>query len=159
MPSDRYYGDDITEFQIEINGSTITAGAVTDVSIRGEAEHDELFDPEDVSFSEVKRREVAVIVEFTIREFDEELVQYWLGGGNSASSSVAQTSDVARYDIIFEQRATDHSGTTGDVSLRASVEGFHVSDMPLLEMTQGEYNEHDVSGRANNVTLTKETVP
>jgi len=160
MPTNRYYGDDIATFSVEINSTTITAGAVTEVSVRVEEEHDELFDPEDISFDQVKRREAAVIVEFTIREFDEELAQYCLdGSGTGTSTTLQNNSDVAQFDkVALEQNQTDHTGTAGDVSLKAVVENVHFSEVPLMEMAQGEYVEHQWSGRGNGVTFTKEMV-
>lgn len=160
MPTNRFYGGDIATFSVEINSTTVTAGAVTEVSIRGEAEHDEFFDPENVTRDDVKRREVAVVVEFTIREFDEALAQYWLdGSGSSTSSTVVEDSNVAEFDsITFEQNMTDHTGSSGDESLKAVVDNVHFPEMPLIEMAQGEYNEHSLTGRGDGVTLTLETV-
>jgi hypothetical protein len=160
MPTNRYFGGDIATFKVEINSTEITAGAVTDVSIRGEADHTEFFDPEQVTRSDVKRSEVAVVVEMTIREFDEALAQYWLdGSGSSTSSTVVEDSNVAEFtSITVEQNMTDHTNSTGDESLKAVVDNVHFEEMPLLDLAQGEYNEHSLTGRGDGVTLTKETV-
>jgi len=160
MPANRYFGGDIATFKVEINSTEITAGAVTDVSIRGEADHTEFFDPEQVTRSDVKRSEVAVVVEMTIREFDEALAQYWLdGSGSSTSSTVVEDSNVAEFtSITVEQNMTDHTNSTGDESLKAVVDNVHFEEMPLLDLAQGEYNEHSLTGRGDGVTLTKETV-
>lgn len=155
MTSNRFYGDDIASFKVKINSTELTVGAVEDVSIRAEGEHDELFDPENVTRSEVKRREVTVICEFTFREFDEEFAQYWLGGGDSTSTTVENTSDVAEYTVVFEQNMTDHSSS--NTSLKAEVENAHTDEMPLLEMAQGEYNSQSVTMRGDGVTFTKVT--
>jgi hypothetical protein len=160
MPTNRYFGGDIATFKVEINSTEITAGAVTDVSIRGEADHTEFFDPEQVTRSDVKRSEVAVVVEMTIREFDEALAQYWLdGSGSSTSSTVVEDSNVAEFtSITVEQNMTDHTNSTGGESLKAVVDNVHFEEMPLLDLAQGEYNEHSLTGRGDGVTLTKETV-
>ena len=76
MPSNRYYGDDIATFRVEIGGTELVAGKVRNVSITGEASHNELFTTDQVTREDVKRREVAVTVEMTIVEFNEELAQY-----------------------------------------------------------------------------------
>jgi len=160
MPANRYFGGDIATFKVEINSTEITAGAVTDVSIRGEADHTEFFDPEQVTRSDVKRSEVAVVVEMTIREFDEALAQYWLdGSGSSTSSTVVEDSNVAEFtSITVEQNMTDHTNSTGDESLKVAVDNVHFEEIPLLDLAQGEYNEHSLTGRGDGVTLTKETV-
>ena len=158
MPTNRFFGGDIATFKVEISGTTVTAGAVTDVSIRGEADHTEFFDPENVTRDDVKRSEVAVIVEMTIREFNEELAQYWLNGTSSTSTTVTEDSNVAEYTITLEQNMTDHTGSSGDESLKAVVDNVHFEEMPLIDLAEGEYNEHDISGRGDGVTLTKETI-
>lgn len=160
MPTNRYYGGDIATFTVKINSTDLTAGAVTDVSIRGEAEHTEFYDPESVTRDDVMRSEVAVVVEFTIREFDEALAQYWLdGSGSSTSSTVVEDSNVAEFtSITFEQQMTDHTGSAGDESLKAVVDNVHFSEMPILDMAQGDYNEHSLTGRGDGVTVTLESV-
>jgi len=160
MPTNRYFGGDIATFKVEIDSTEITAGAVTDVSIRGEASHTEFFDPEQVTRSDVKRSEVAVVVEMTIREFDEQLAQYWLdGSGSSTSSTVVEDSNVAEFDsITVEQNMTDHTNSAGDASLKGVVDNVHFPEMPIIDLAQGEYNEHSLTGRGDGVTLTKETV-
>jgi hypothetical protein len=159
MPSNRYYGDDIATFKIEIDSTELTAGKVRNVSIMGEASHNELFTSDQVTREDVKRREVAVVVEMTIVEFNEELAQYWLDGSGSAqSTTVVDDSNVAEYTVTLEQNMTDHTGSSGDESLKAVVDNVHFEEMPLIDLAEGEYNEHDISGRGDGVTLTKETV-
>ena len=158
MPSNRYYGDDIATFSVEIGGTELVAGKVRNVSITGEASHNELFTTDQVTREDVKRREVAVTVEMTIVEFNEELAQYWLGGSDSPSTTIVDNSNVAEFDIVVEQNMTDHTGSSGDESLRAAVDNVHFEELPLIDLAEGEYNEHDLSGRGNGVELTKETV-
>jgi len=160
MPTNRYFGGDIATFKVEIDSTELTVGAVTDVSIRGEADHTEFFDPEQVTRGDVKRSEVAVVVEMTVREFDEELAQYWLdGSGTSTNTTVTEDSNVAEYTVTLEQNMTDHTSSSGDESLKAVVDNVHFEEMPLLDMAQGEFNEHQLTGRGDGVTLTLEAVP
>jgi hypothetical protein len=158
MPTDRYYGDDIATFSVDINGTTVTAGKVRNVSIQGEANHTELFTTASVTRHDVKRREVAVVVEFTIVEFNEELAQYWLDGSTAQSTTVVDDSNVAEFDVTIEQNMTDHTGSSGDESLKAVVDNVHFEEMPILDLAEGEFNEHDLSGRGDGVTLTKQSV-
>jgi len=159
MPSNRYFGDDIATFRIEIDSTELTAGKVRNVSIRGEANHNELFTPESVTRDDVKRREVAVVVEMTLVEFNEEIAQYWLdGSGSNTSTSVNDDSNVAEYSVTLEQNMTDHTDSSGDESLKAVVDNVHFEEMPLIDLAEGEYNEHDLTGRGDGVELTKEAV-
>jgi hypothetical protein len=158
MPSNRYYGDDIATFRVEIDGAVVTAGKVREVSITGEADHTELFTTDQATREDVKRREVAVSVEFTIVEFNEELAQYWLAGSDSPSTTIVDDSNVAEFDIILEQNMTDHTDSSGDESLRAAVDNVHFEEMPIMDLAEGEFNEHDLSGRGDGVGLTKEAI-
>lgn len=160
MPTDRFYGDDIATFKVEIGSSptTVTAGKVKDASIMGEAEHNELFTTDSVTRDDVKRREVAVTVEFTVVEFNEELAQYWLSGSSSTSTTVTDDSAVAEFDVTLEQNMTDHTGSSGDESLKAVVSNVHFPEIPIIDLAEGEYNQHQLSGRGDGVTLTLESV-
>jgi hypothetical protein len=159
MPTNRYYGDDIATFRVEIDGTELTAGKVRNVSIMGEASHNELFTTDQVTREDVKRREVAVTVEMTIVEFNEDLAKYWLDGSGSAqSTTVVDDSNVAEYTITLEQNMTDHTDSSGDESLKAVVDNVHFEEMPLIDLAEGEYNEHDLSGRGDGVELTNESV-
>jgi len=159
MSSNRYFGDDIATFSVEIDGTSVTAGKVKDVSIVVVGEHTNLFTADSVKREEVKRSEVTVDVEFTIVEFNEELAQYWLqGDGSTTSDTITDDSNVAQFDITVEQNMTDHTGESGDESLKADVSGVDFPEMPVLELAEGEFNEHTLSGTGDGVTVTKEAV-
>jgi hypothetical protein len=158
MPTDRYYGDDISTFKVEINGTTVTAGKVRDASVRGEANHNELFTTDSVNRDDVKRSEAAVVTEMTIVEFNEEIAQYWLSGNDTQSTTLSDDSNVAEFNVTLEQDMTDHTGDSGDESLKAVVDNVHFSEMPFIDLAQGEYNEHQLSGRGDGATVTLESV-
>ena len=159
MPTDRFYGDDV-ELTVEINSTTLTAGKARSITVEAVAEHVELLTPEDVSFIDVKRRDVAVQVDLEFVEFNEDIAQYWLqGDGSSTSTTINNDSNVAQFDITCEVDMTDHTGETGDESLKAVVNGVHYENMPLIDTTEGEYATKSLSGgRGNAVTFTKEQV-
>jgi hypothetical protein len=159
MPTNRYFGDDIATFSVDIDGTTVTAGKVKDVSIVASGEHTNLFSADSVKRTEVKRSEVTVDIEFTIVEFNEELAQYWLQGDSSTTSTtINDDSNVAQFDVTVEQNMTDHDGSSGDESLKAVVDGVDFPEMPILELAEGEFNEHSLSGTGTGVTVTKESV-
>jgi hypothetical protein len=159
MSSNRYFGDDIATFSVEIDSTTVTAGKVKDVSITASGEHTNLFSADSVKRQEVKRSEVTIDVEFTVVEFNEELAQYWLQGDSSTTSTnINDDSNVAQFDVTIEQNMTDHSGESGDESLKAVVNGVDFPEMPILELAEGEFNEHSFSGTGTGVTVTKESV-
>lgn len=158
MPSDRYFGDDIATFRVDINGTLVTAGKVRDVEITGTADHVELFTASSVTREDVKRREVGADVDMTILEFNEEIAQYWLNGGESTSTTINEDNGVAKFNITVEQKMTDHTGASGDESLKVVANETDFPEMPLINLAEGEYTEKQLSGSAKNVTVTKETV-
>jgi len=150
----------LIEFKVEIGGSSVTIGALTEATVTGQAEHDEFFDPTEQTFSEVVRREVAFVADFTFREFDEQFGQYWLGGGQDATSDTLDTtgSQPAQFTVTLKQGMTDYSNSTGDESLKVVLDNCHTDEFPFLELSQGSYNEQSVTMRGNGITYTKESV-
>lgn len=160
MPTDLYFGDDITiaTFQ-EADGSTsLTAGKARSGNVRAEADHVELFTTDSITRDEVKRRELVVIVELEFVEFNEDIVQYWLDGTGSTSTTINDDSAVQEYDITLEQLMTDHTGSSGDEKLKAAVTGVHFPEMPMIDFSEGEYSAKSLTGRGDAITLTKESV-
>lgn len=160
MPTDRYYGDDMTlSIDTETNTNSITVAKLRQVTIRVEAEHVELFTADEVTFQEVKRREVVPIVEAEYVEFNEDFVQYWLQGDDSTTATtITNTSDVTTFSITGEVNMTDHTNTTGDESLQAVVDGAHTDEALVFDSQEGEYLSHNVTFRGNAITVTKEAV-
>lgn len=156
IPSNRYFGDDAT-LTVEHGGTAVAVAKARNVMVRAEAEHVELFSTESVTREDVKRREVRVVCEMEFVEFDEEFAQLWLGGG-TAQDTINDTTDVAVFDVTLEIDMTDHDGQSGSESLKAAVENVHFPEMPLASMTEGEYTAHNVTGRGDAVTYTKETI-
>lgn len=158
MASNRYFGDDIATFSVEINGTSVTAGKVKDVSITVSGEHTNLFSADSVKRTDVKRSEVTVDVEFTIVEFNHELAAYWLEGSDSADTSTATTinddSNVATFDITVEQDMTEPGTDSGDPQgLKADVTEVDFPELPVIELAEGEFNEHSISGTGTGVSV------
>jgi len=89
-----------------------------------------------------------VEVEFTIVEFNEELAQYWLNGSSTTANTITDTTNVAEYEVTIAQNMTDNGGT-----LSATVENVEFEEMPLLDLAEGEYNEHQLSGTGDGVSF------
>jgi len=158
MPTDRYWGEDATLTVAHEDGTAVVVGMARNVSIRAAAEHVELYTPESILRQDVKRREVAIIVEMEFVEFDEDFAQMWLAGSSTGTTTITDDSDVALFDVTLEMDMTDHTGVANDESLKAIAEDVHFPEMPLVTLAQGEYVAHNVSGRGKSVTYTKEVV-
>jgi len=159
MSTNRYFGDDIATFSVVLqdgtsDGTPVVAAGVKDVTITGSGEHTNLFTAQSVKRQEVKRSEVTFDVEFTIVEFNNELAAYWLSGGDetvdpsTSPVSLADTTDVAKFDATVEQDSTD-----GNATLKADISGMDIPEIPILELAEGEFNEHSYSGTADDVTV------
>lgn len=159
MTTNRFFGDDLATFSVEVDGTTLTAGKVKDVSITLSGEHTNLFSADSVKRQEVKRSEVMVDVEFTIVEFDEALAQHWLQGDTSTTSqTINDDANVTQFDITLEQDMTEPGTASGEATgLKAVVNGVDFPEMPVLELAEGEFNEHSLSGTGTSVTVTKIT--
>jgi len=157
MPSNKFHMSGLIEFKVEINDTSVTVGALTEATVTGQAEHDEFFDPTEQTFSEVVRREVAFVAEFTFREFDEQFGQYWLGGGQNTTSDTLDTtgSQPAQFTVTLKQGMTDATDSSGD-ALKVVLDNCHTDEFPFLELSQGSYNEQSVTMRGNGITFTKE---
>lgn len=160
MPTDRFFGDDMTlTFATEENDNSLTAAKLRNVSITVEADHVEFYSADSVLREEVKRREMAVNVEIEYAEFNEDVAQYWLQGDDTTTSTtINDTSDVTLFNVEGEVNMTDHTGDSGDESLKAVVSDVHFDEMPLIESSEGEYLSQSLSGRGKDVTFTKESV-
>lgn len=157
MPTDRFYFDEGT-LDITIGGTAVTAAHVRDVTITPAADHNEFYGPDSIKRQEVKRSNFRVDVELTIGQFNEELLQYWLAGDGTTSTTVNDDNNVAEFQVTAEQDMTDHTNTTGDESLKAAVANVHFPEMPAIDGTENEYIDQSVSGTGDGVTWTKETV-
>jgi len=156
MPSNTFHMSGLLKFSVTVNGGTeVTIGAATEITVVGQSETDELYDPEDLSFSEVIRREVAVQAEVTFREFDEGFGQQWLAGKNGTvdNSLSTESNKPARFDLTVKEGMTDYDNVAGSgEAISVTLENAYVDgDFPLLELSQGEYSEHSVTLRANGV--------
>lgn len=157
MPTNRYWGEDVT-LTIEIGGTSITAGKAKSIAIDLSAEHADLFTPESLTRADVKRREVTVPVSLELVEWNEEIIQYWLGGDGTTSQTINETSEVAQFEVTAELNMTDHTGTTGDESIKAVVTGVDFEDLPVIPADEGEYSQMSLDGTGEGITVTKETV-
>lgn len=160
MPTERYFGDDMTlTFQTEANSNSLTAAKLRGVTITVTANHQEFYSADSVKREDVKRRELAVEVEIEYAQFNEDVAQYWLQGDDSTTStSINDTSDVTLFNLTGEVNQTDHTGSSGDESLKAVVSEIHFEEMPVFDSQEGEYLAQNLTGRGSDVTLTKETV-
>lgn len=158
MPTDRYYFDEGT-LTIEINGTSLTAAHVRNVTITPAADHNRFYGPDSIKRQEVKRSNFRVNVELTLGEFNEDLVQYWLqGDASTTSTTINDDNNVAEFTVTAEQNMTDHTNTSGDESLKAVVSNVDFPEMPAIDGTENEYMDRPLTGEGDDVTFTKEVV-
>lgn len=160
MPTNRFFGDDMTlSIETQSNANALTVAKLRGVTIRAEAEHIEFFSADEVTFQDVKRREVVVIAEVEYAEFAESFAQYWLQGDDSTTSTtITNSSDATQYKITGEVDMTDHTESSGDESLKAVVENAHTEEALMFDSQEGEYLAHNATFRGSAITFTKEAV-
>lgn len=159
MPSERYFGDDVSlsSFTEEDGSTSLTLAKAKSAIARAEADHQELYAPGSIKRQDVMRREIAVIVELEAVEFNEDIVQYWLDGQGSTSTTIVDDVHVQTYSATLVHAMTDHTGATGDEYLKAVVTGIHFPEMPMIVANEGEFSAKSLTGRGKAVTFTKET--
>lgn len=158
MPTNRYFFDEGT-FSMDIDGTTITVGHARNITITPAADHNRFYGPDSITRQDVKRHSFRVNVEVEIAEFTEDMVQYWLqGDGSTTSTTIIDSNNVVEFDLTAEQNMTDHTGSSGDESLKAIVSNVDFPEMPAIDGTENEYMSRQLSGEGDGITFTKESV-
>jgi hypothetical protein len=152
MAKNVYYGNDMTlSIQTE-GGTSIPVGVLKDVEVIAATEHDELYGADSTKRQTVKQREFGVDWSAGFASMDMALIQEWLGGSGSSSTSFVDTSDPQLFKIIGE--VTPDGGSTNK---KAVVDNANIPDMPVISVTEGEFETTELEGRASDITATGPT--
>lgn len=140
MTAKSYFGDSMTLSVNDPDGGSVPVAGLQSVSFQLSAEHVELFTADSIRRDEVKKRELSIPVEIEFAKFDETFAQWWMGV-ESAAAEIADTSDVALFEISGEITSSD-----GDTTKEATVEEVYFEDLPLWESSEGEFISQNISG-------------
>lgn len=149
MAANNYYGNDMVLSIDTEGGTTIPVGVLKDVEISATEEHDSLYGGDSVKRQEVKRREAGVNVSVGFAEMDMALIQQWLGGSGSTSTGFVDSSDPQLFQITGE--VTPAGGGTNK---KAVVDEVDFPEMPVISVTEGEFETTELEGTGTSITAT-----
>lgn len=149
MAGNVYYGNDMVLSITTESGTTITVGVLKDVEIVAAAEHDHLYGGDSTKRQEVKRREFGVNVNVGFAKMDMTMIQEWLGGSGQSSTGFVDTSDPALFEVTGE--VTPAGGGTNK---KAVVKEVDFPEMPVMSVSEGEYETTELEGTGTDITAT-----
>lgn len=149
MADNVYYGNEMSLTVKTSSGTSLSVGVLKDVSIIPGVEVDELYGADSIKRQSVKQREFSVQVTVGVASYDVTMIQEWLGGSGSSSTSIVDTADPAQFNVIGQ--VTPDGGST---DLKGDVSGVVFPEMPVFEASEGEFVTENIEGMGKNVTVT-----
>lgn len=148
MSAQPYFGDSMTMTVTDPQGGDdVPVAGLQSVSFMLSAEHVELFTSDSIERESVKKRELSIPVEAEYAKFDATFAQWWMSGGESAATSVSDTSDVAEFAIDGTITSAD-----GSTTIEVTVEDTYFEELPIFEASEGEFIAQSISGTGKTVS-------
>lgn len=151
MPEDVWYFDDFTTLDLQDStGTTVPVAGIQGLTVVPSVSIERLYTADSGKIEAQKQHEYSVDVSIEYAKWDSEaqVVQQWLGGGgNSTSTSWADTTDPQAFQI-----SATWDSENADRTLDFTVEGITFEEMPLIDGSMGEYLSRDLSGTGEDIT-------
>ena len=148
MAEENYFGDSMTATLTDADAATtVPVGSLQQVQITVTADHVELDSADTILREDVAKRNLNVDVLVGVAAFDMTLVESWLGGETTTSSSPTDTNTVAKFDVVGT--ITSPGGTTHT----ATVEDVYFPSVPIMDAQTGQWIQHNFEGDGKTVTL------
>jgi hypothetical protein len=106
----------------------------------------QLYTADSVFIESQKQANHLINVTIDFSKWDSTTAEYWLGGGSTASAST-DTSDPALFNITAVSTAAD-----GSVQRTIEVENVTFDTFPMIDGTQGEYEQYNLTGIGEKIT-------
>lgn len=136
----------VLTFTDPADDSDILFAGVRDYNIGAVYEEAELYTLDSVFKEHVKRYEHDVPVEITYAKFSLEFAQQWLGGEGATATSSQDDTDPMKFDLETVTPSAD-----GGFERTTAVEDITFPELPLDNVTYGEFEEYDISGSGRKV--------
>ena len=140
MSGNAYHLRDWQELQLS-GTDDVTVAAVRNVTITANVEIDELWSADKGTVEELKQREFTCDVEIEYARFDSDVVEEWMGGDGTTSTSWADNSDPQEFELTFEVDATDAGET-----LEVTVDRIVFDELPIFDGSHDDWATWDLSG-------------
>jgi len=106
----------------------------------------QLYTADSVFIESQKQANHLINVTIDFSKWDSDTAEYWLGGGAAASEST-DTSDPALFNVTAVSTAAD-----GSVERTIEVENVTFDSFPMIDGTQGEYEQYNLTGVGEKIT-------
>jgi len=130
----------------------VPIAGITGVEITPAYEHTELYTMDSTFREAVKRYEHNVNVDITYAKFSMDLAQEWLGGEDATATGSQDSSDPALFAIEHVVEAE-----SGGFERTTAVANVVFPEFPVVQATQDEFEEYDLSGTGREITQLEDT--
>lgn len=133
----------------EEDGSTDTPVAgIQDVVITPNVSLESLYTGDSGKRADTYQHEFSVNVEIGYAFFDGAVVDEWLDtSGAGAGTNWNDTSDQTSFKLTGDFRSRD-----GSTAIDVTVTGINFPEMPIADLSRGEYAQWDLSGEGDDIT-------
>ena len=145
--SETYQLQDATIDIETAEGTAVALAGLTEASITPSVTIEQLYTGDTIKIEDQMQSEFSVQVDITVARWDEELAKEWLGGDGSSATSMTDTAQPAKFEVTG---TLDSHGGTDELSI--VVEGVTFEEMPLADLSQGEFQEISLSGTGEDLT-------
>ncbi len=154
MVADAYYFDEGTLTVTEESGSTeVAVAGIQGITIEPEyGTLERLYTADSTQIESQKQAEAAVNVEIDYSKFDIDAAKQWLGGSGSSATSLTDTSDPTKFTVKVVSTSADEG-----IERTAEVTGVTFESWPLVDGSQGEFEEYNLSGTGETVSQLADT--
>jgi hypothetical protein len=132
--------------------SEILLAGVREYSVTPAYEHTNLYTIDSTFREEVKRYEHDVNVEITYAKFSLEFAQEWLGGEGSTATASQDSADPMLFNLVDVTPSSD-----GTFERTTEVADVVFPELPLDQVTYGEFEEYSITGTGRQVSQLEDT--
>ncbi len=151
MAANAYWFDEGTITIDKDDGTSLAVAGFQGLTVEAQFETMErLYTADSVFIESQKQANHSVSVTVDYSKWDSDAAEYWLGGGGSGASPATEstdTSDPAKFSITAASTAAD-----GSVTRTVEVEGVTFENFPLVDGSQGEFEQYQLTGTGEKVT-------
>jgi hypothetical protein len=135
-------------------GTVVPIAGIRDVEVVPGYETTELYTIDSTFRDAVKQYEHSVEVNITYANFDIPAAQEWLGGEGATATASTDTEDPTLFTVEFVSESAD-----GTFQRTAAVTKVVFPDFPVVQASQDEFEEFELSGTGRILESLTDTTP
>jgi len=146
-----YWFDEGTITVEKADGTSVDVAGFQGLTVEAAYENlQQLYTADSVFIESQKQSNHLVNVTIDFSKWDSDAAEHWLGGGASGASPAnasTDTSDPAKFTVRAVSTSAD-----GSVQRTVEVEGVTFDSFPMIDGTQGEYEQYNLTGIGEKIT-------